>query len=307
MVMRSHVYLLTLSFLFLTQLSANTNLRHWVMENDKKIHAELIGYDEAEDKVHLRIDEREDSYYQLGDFSTIDKAWLVQWLEVSEALDAKLDSVPGQFTHYNFQGEHSIYDFYVYEPSGVLQVSQRPIMLLLSAGPNGRRYLLRHIDAAEATNMVIVAIDRFGNTQSSQASIEQRLDFAELLPIIESNIAHDSRQVFLGGTSGGALRAHLISCLIERPWRGIYSNGGWLGYESHIQESYPAIPVAMVNGNNDRAANAYVERDTELLQKSGATIALFSFEGGHQIPPTKSLIKAFDWLLKPEEFTGIDG
>lgn len=46
----------------------------------------------------------------------------------------------------------------------------RPMMFLFSAGPKGMRYLLRHMEAAEATGMTIITMDRFGNSHTAEAA-----------------------------------------------------------------------------------------------------------------------------------------
>jgi len=288
-------------FVCLSTLFANTNVRHWNMTDGSRLYAELVAYDETANRVHLRIRELEDSYMKLEDFSVLDQAWLVEWLEVSERLAAKLDELAGRYTHYNFAGELSDYDFYVYEPSRTMDRTQRPIMILFSAGPNGLRYLLRHIDAAEETGMTVVVLDRFGNTHSAEASNVLYEQFQEIFPQIERTVAHAPNEFYMGGTSGGALRAFRLSNRVARPWAGIYSNGGWLGHTESLEAHYPAYKVVAVNGNNDKAANHYLERDLKILQEHGATVAVISFEGAHQIPPTQSIAKAFAWLLGDQD------
>jgi len=60
--------------------------------------------------------------------------------------------------------------------------------------------------------------------------------------------------------------------------------------------------VAMVNGNQDGPANRYVDIDSPILERHDAEIAVISFEGGHQVPPTSAQTKAFQWLIQSEEF-----
>lgn len=276
---------------------ANTNVRTWTLTDDSTLRAELIGYDEELDKVHLRINEKKDSYHKLADFTAIDQAWLVEWLEIGERLSAKLEEMPGAYTHYNWAGELGVYDFYVYEPSSVLRKTSRPMMILFSPGPNGQRYLLRHIDAAEETGMVIVTLDRFGNTHDSEDFQDKASKFLELFPQIEMTVAHNPTRLFVGGTSGGALQAFRKTANILRPWAGVYSNGGWLGTEEYMEEAFPPMRVVVVNGNNDRAANHYLKRDRKILEENGCTLAVIAFEGAHQLPPKESMAKAWDWLL----------
>ncbi len=55
--------------------------------------------------------------------------------------------------------------------------------------------------------------------------------------------------------------------------------------------------VAMINGNNDNAANNWLERDGKVLSEKGNKIGLFSFEGGHQPAPATSRSKALEWMI----------
>lgn len=55
----------------------------------------------------------------------------------------------------------------------------------------------------------------------------------------------------------------------------------------------------MVNGDRDQAAAHYTKRDSQFLGKTAnCEVAMFAFEGGHQVPPSDSQVEAFEWLLK---------
>ncbi|MGJ8671523.1 hypothetical protein [Rubritalea sp.] len=110
----------------------------------------------------------------------------------------------------------------------------------------------------------------------------------------------------MGGLSGGAWRAYRFSGQIERPWAGIYATGGWLGYM--LNEDYLAdhvhygMRIAMVNGDRDRAAARYEPRDTNYLSETAnCEVAMFAFEGAHQVPPSDSQLEAFEWLLENDD------
>ena len=60
--------------------------------------------------------------------------------------------------------------------------------------------------------------------------------------------------------------------------------------------------VIIVNGNQDRAANGTISRVTNILEDAGNKVGLIAFEGGHQVPPSESQLKAFNWLLEEELF-----
>lgn len=297
-----HIVCYLLGLLTILPLCANNNLRHWNLTDGTRIHAELVEYDEDENRVYLRINESEDRYLTLEEFTPLDQAWLVEWTRMSIQLMEMLDKMPGEFTAYQYQGELDTHDFYVYVPSSVKNTHQRPMLILISAGPKGMRYMLRHMEAAEATGMTIVTMDHYGNKKSTDSSADKIDRFRELLPQIEAAVTHDPNQLFLGGTSGGSLTAMIWANKIERPWKGVYWNGGWLGYKDvHMLESYLPMKVIVVNGNNDRAANSYLrKRDLEILLENDIEVGIIAFEGGHQIPPAKHQIMAFEWLLNSE-------
>jgi len=56
-----------------------------------------------------------------------------------------------------------------------------------------------------------------------------------------------------------------------------------------------------VNGNQDNAANQWIEMDSKrLMQQATNKIRVIAFEGGHQVPPTATQLKTFNWLLDQE-------
>ncbi|MGJ8655258.1 MAG: hypothetical protein ACSHX6_02320 [Akkermansiaceae bacterium] len=110
----------------------------------------------------------------------------------------------------------------------------------------------------------------------------------------------DALSTKLGGNSGGAWRAFYYCACIEYKWAGIYFNGGWLGGPKYHDLGYSKnMRVVMVNGNNDHA-NRVNDKVTEILHSHDGTVAMISFEGGHQIPTTRPQIKAFKWLTDLE-------
>ena len=85
--------------------------------------------------------------------------------------------------------------------------------------------------------MTIVAMDRFGNSHTAEEAANNLLRFRELLPQIEAVVAHDPNKLYLGGISGGALRAIAWANKIDRPWQGIFWCGGWLGHDKNLLDS----------------------------------------------------------------------
>ena len=196
-------------------------------------------------------------------------------------------------------------DLYVYYPSAAKDATEPlPAWLLFHPGGKAARYCLRHMEAAEISGMIIVACGSFRNTGNDfQQESAMLARFKDIFPEILERVRLDPNRVFMGGTSGGAWKAFHYSAWVTYPWAGIYSNVGWLGGQKYYNLPYPGgMRVAIVIVQQDRAANGVVNPDSAILQKAGNKVAVMMFEGGHQVPPVDSQVKAFNWLLESEDF-----
>jgi hypothetical protein len=275
---------------------ANSEMRGWKLSSGDTFQAEIETIDEERHTVTLRLDNGTETTYNTTDFCTLDQAWLLEWIETAEELESKVSHLGGKLEHFQAKGATTVTDFYVYHPSGTApEGTARPIMVLFDPSGKGRRYLLRHIEAGEAAKITLVACDVFRNMMQDDDVVR----FKEMFSIIQTSIPHDPAKIFLGGTSGGGARAFKYSALPDiAPWAGIYSNGGWLGGMKNWDRPFRSgMRVAMVNGNNDSAAAAWVDSESAVLRKRNIVISLHAFEGGHQIPPPSVQTKAFQWLL----------
>ncbi|MGB6223291.1 hypothetical protein [Haloferula sp.] len=280
----------------ITGVYANAEIRDWKLKDGTELRGEIDDVDETAETVTLKGDQGKVVVVPLDSLSALDRAWVLQWIEFAEELGDAAEKFGGRIEHYEGKGETTTTPFHVYHPSGDIPVgTARPMMILFSANGKGIRFLLRHIKAAEEVKMTLVACDVFRNHMEERDSIRR---FRELLPIIRATVPHDPERDFMGGSSGGAWRSfNLSSDLPDETWTGVYSNGGWLGGEKNWNRDYPAMRVAMVNGDEDKAANAWLDRDIEILQEHDCTVAVVAFEGGHQVPPPSVQVKAFKWLL----------
>jgi predicted esterase len=275
---------------------ANTDERVWTFKSGQKLRAAQLSYDAATGEVVLLIKDSEKSTIEFDELSPIDQAWLVEWSQIEQEMDVLIDALGGRFEHYVAEGEFTT-DFYVYYPTICETNRDRPMLILFNAGGKAARYLKLFVEAAEIHGIVMVACSEFYNTPNDEGDPEMLKRFKELLPVIESTVPHDPKRVFMGGNSGGAMRAYNYTAQIERPWAGVYANAGWLGGYEYYDWPYPSgMRIAMVNGNNDHA-NRWLERDGKLLSSKGNTVVVFSFDGGHQSAPPKSRSKALEWLI----------
>lgn len=280
-------------------LRANSDERTWILADGVTFRAELVRYEEAAGKVVLLFNDTDERIYPIDRFGTMDRAWLAEWAETEDDLAALVSTLGGTISHVVTTGSYPT-DLYVYTPSSALATDAPapPALILFSPAGKASRFVQLHMEAAERSGLLLVACAQFRNTGGNAAlETEMSARFAEVFPQILSRIRIDSKRVFLGGTSGGAKRAYLYAARFSHPWAGIYANGGWLGGKKYYDLPYPALRVAMVNGNLDTGANPWVDRDGEVLKRAGGTIGVFAFEGGHQVPPPLHQHMAFEWLL----------
>lgn len=281
----------------------NSELRTWQLIDGTKLSAELLSYDTATALLKLRVNERHTQLVAYDSLSPSDQAWAIEWVELGEALDALLAREGGEFLHFVSKGAYPT-GYHVYYPPGVKEGPPPPVLLLFDPSGQGERYAKRYIEAAAKAKIVVIGLDEFRNTPGPDAD---ELDaaflarFKELLPQLQATVGYDPARVFLGGTSGGAMRAFGYTALVNAPWAGVFSNVGWLGpNEEDYGMPFPGgMRIAMVNGNKDNGG--YVQRDSEILVNRGNVVGFFSFEGGHQVPPPSSQLKALRWLLGQEE------
>ena len=276
-------------------------MREWTFESGGKKAAEIVAFDENTRIATLRKQDQTIIKLEEAEFSALDRAWILQWIEQDEEARDMLARVGGTVTHEKTTGEYAT-DYYVYHPAPekIPAGTLPPMIMLFHPGGNGGRAIYRYVEAAAATGFTIVSFDYFRNTRENETGLSEEMQkrFPAILPQIEANVPHDPKRMFMGGTSGGAMRAYGNTLLAERPWAGIFAGGGWLGPNSTYRKEYPRLLVAMVNGDKDRGANHYIDRDTRLLQSNGSIVSVHAFEGGHQMPPPSVMTKAFRWLLE---------
>lgn len=283
--------------------SANTDERLWSFETGETLRAELVRYDEPAGKVTLKVKNTTDRDYDVSLFSVIDRAWLAEWLDLEDSFDAKLKTLGGRVEHRLTQGQYPT-DLFIYYPSAAANSSTLPCLILFHPGAKAARYLKRHLEAAERTGMLVVSCGTFRNESNDAEDARSTERFREIFPQILALKQIDARRIFLGGTSGGAMRAFQYTVKIPHDWAGVYSNGGWLGGKKYYDWPYPSgMRIAIVNGNQDVAANHFVDPDSAVLNKAGNDVGVTVFEGGHQEPPVRSQIQAFNWLLQRDDET----
>jgi predicted esterase len=289
-----------IAVLFLADLAAaNDQIREWALESGEKIQAEITGFDEVARIVTLQSPDGKTIKIAESNFTTIDRAWILEWMEQFEEAQALLSKIGGTVTRHTTKGAFATtYSVYVPATEPDASGAKPPLLFLFHPGGHGGRVIYRYIEAAASLGVTLVSFDHFQNTDNNperEAEMLQR--FTAILPQIEAAVPHDENRMFMGGVSGGAWRAFHYSAQVPRPWAGILSIGGWLGGEEWFDLPYPRLRVAMVYGDKDHARRV-IEKDTEILHQSGSIVSVHAFEGGHQMSPPSVTAKALRWLLE---------
>jgi predicted esterase len=201
-------------------------------------------------------------------------------------------AVAGKTVAHQVPGEPAA-QFHVYHPTSYAKAGKLPMLILFSPSGGGPSILNSFREAAEECGWIAVGCGYLRNGMDEKEGHEV---FTRMLPLIEKAVPHhDPGRLYMGGMSGGASRAFMYSAAFDRPWKGVVSCGGWLGSEP--ERDYPKhMAVAFVNGDQDRGANSYVVRDTDILKKKRAKCRLFEFPGGHVIGPKPLLVEAMKWV-----------
>jgi hypothetical protein len=293
---------LTALIIGLLTLASPLLARTWTSAEGKSLEAELIEYDAAAGTVKIKRKDAKEFTLKKATLSEEDIAHLDELetakQEALEAAKAKAASLAGKTTSHTSSGEQKV-PFHIHFPNSYDGSKKLPMLILFSPGGGGKGMIDKFKDAAEAMEWVLVGCDKFKNGMKEDLG---DLMFTELLPDIEKTVEHDSEYLYLGGFSGGGMRSFDYSAKFKRPWKGIISCGGWLGGPGNWDQDYTKnMAVAMVNGDGDKAANSWVDKDTDVLKRFKCKARKFEFPGGHAIAPTEILLEAMKWIVDEQE------
>lgn len=269
-------------------LFAYGNERTWTSDDGKQIVGEIIR--DAGDAVVLMVNGKEFTV-PLARLSAADREWIDTHRKELEARRKEYEAIAGSTKTYPKNDSQPV-TFHVYYPSSFTPDKKMPMLILFSASARGGMILERFTESCEAMGWIGVGCDTFRNGRPDE---EMDPLFEALLPIIETTVPHDPQRLYMGGISGGAARALHYTARFDRPWKGIISCGGWLA-RLHDLDYHKRMAVAWVNGDQDNAANSWVERDSDVLKSRSCKTKLFHFPGGHVIGPPETLTEAMRWV-----------
>ncbi len=279
------------SFLLLSPALLHAEPRAWANREGKVIQAEFVSYDPVTKKVTLKLSSGKLPVLALDTLSDADQAWLAERQRASEERSASLRAISGKTVSYQSEGAEAV-SYHVYYPTSFSAEAPPAMIIMFSPGGGGKGILGSVKAACEALGWVGAGCDFFKNN-TDEAELDRK--WQEVLPHIEKTVLHDGELLYLGGMSGGALRAYDYSESTARPWKGVLAFGGWLGGKQTLNCA-PKMAVAIVNGDGDKNANSSMVSDLPVLEKERCLVKSFTFPGGHVIAPPAVVLEAMQWL-----------
>lgn len=272
-------------------LATGGEIRQWSNRSDRTITAEFIGFDAAANKVTIKLENGKEVTIGVDTLSEADQTWLSERQRKLDEAAASLKANAGKIVRYQSDGEQPV-SYHVYWPTGYDPSNPPAMIILFSPGGSGTGILGPVTDACEKLGWIGVGCDTFRNS-SDEAVLDAK--WRELLPHIEKTVPHNPDLLYLGGFSGGALRAYDYSESTARPWKGVLAFGGWLAGKPTLKCA-PKMAVAIVNGDGDKAANSNIPNDEKVLRAARCDVKTFGFPGGHAIAPPEVVSEALEWI-----------
>ncbi len=204
---------------------------------------------------------------------------------------------PVKFTKTVKVNDKASYEIYVPE---TIDISRNyPLVFFLSPTGNPKIYSKAMIEVCKSENCIYASSYNFKNNTSHN----------DFLPAIKDSIKHilanypvHEKLIYLAGFSGGGQGAYVISHFMKDKFAGIIVNNGVIHPNINNSESLKYLgikKVAIIVGNEDKVVTpADLRNDSALLQRSGISVKMFNFNGGHQVAPNDIYLKAVQWILK---------
>lgn len=203
--------------------------------------------------------------------------------------------LPGKTVTATAPGKHSV-TYHIFAPDDYKEDSTpMPLLVVFSPNGDGMALLNKLRNGANSAGWLLVGCDKLRNGMNSD-TLETEVE-DEVLNDVFQNIPHDASRVYLGGFSGGAMRAYGITARRTEPYAGVLAFGGWLGGPSYQDKPYREnMSVAMVTGVRDLGASGWVTIDTKTLRRRNCSVKHFAFDGGHSVSPPATTRAAIRWL-----------
>lgn len=285
---------------FVAVLPVLAEFENWTRESDQAtISAELVDYDPESGEVTLLLENRKEFTMPAGSLVAKNRERLDSYAEKKkEAAMPRLQS---------FEIEGTPHKVHVYKPAGYMDGAassgSRPIAFLYSAGGNSMSIVNNLRKSSDELGWLLVGVDAYRNTNSLEEKYEERMEMTKAAyKWVSENLTYDEEKIVFGGMSGGGWWSFQSAAELTGNAAGVLSFGGWMGrmYDKKYSRN---MAVAIVNGDNDKNANTWAEKDADFLKKKfRATVKTFSFPGGHVMASEDVALQAARWIHETKEF-----
>lgn len=272
-------------------------IRSWTNTEGKTLKATFLSYDREAESVSLKLSTGKTISLKPSTLSEEDKQWLDKVSPPPpDPAELTKDRV-GQIT--SIEGTDDYPTFFLYYPTKLDLKKAPPLLILFCPGGGGKGMVQRFQSACEEYGWAVIGCTVFRNTEDEQSSLKFGPLWSGFLAHLDSLVFYNPDRMYMGGMSGGGMRAYFNSekdGKDARPWKGIIAMGGWLGRDAEKINCPTHMTVAMINGDKDGAARCYEERDSKILKRRQCKIKKFPFEGGHTMPPKEHLGQVLKWM-----------
>jgi predicted esterase len=280
-------------------------MQNWTRDKDKKsISASLHSFDLDRDKVTLKLKEGKVVDIKVSDLVP-DHISRLKDLDKEIKIKEEAASKPRLTSQILEDG--GAYKIHVYKPAGYIDDSpssrNRPIAFLYSPGGDSMSMVERLKLVSDELGWVIVGVDAYANTESLEDKYEERMKNTKAaFEWAKNHISFDSKKIVFGGMSGGAWWSYQSASDLTKEAAGILAFGGWMG-NMYDKKYSKKMAVAMVNGDMDKNAIHYEEKDGDFLKKrASCEVNTFHFPGGHVLAPSDVALEAARWIHQTMEF-----
>ncbi|WP_103070811.1 hypothetical protein [Aquimarina sediminis] len=186
--------------------------------------------------------------------------------------------------------ENSSETFALYLPTSFDASKPSSIVFIFEPAARGKVGITPFIEASEAYSHILIC-----SNNNRNGPYAGNFDIANrLFEFVFSNFKVHENQVFLAGFSGGARLASTIAVMTNQI-AGVIGCGAGFSENQSQMPSIQQFSYVGICGNRDMN---YTEMLTvkKYLQQLNFNHTLITYDGNHSWPPSKEILKAFDWL-----------
>ena len=273
------------------------------MSDSKSIEAEFVEFDTVAGEVVLKRSGGQVIRLKPEILSEADQQWLEEKKKEAVTRASKVEKAERQ--EFEVEGvRHG--KVTVRYPAGLPEEARQdaPICFIFSPGGNPTSIQKKMESGADLMGWITVGVYAYSNDRSQKDMKLLEKETGIVIKNVQKKVPHDKDKLILSGMSGGGWWCYRTSALVHQKTAAIIAFGGWMSKD--YQLDYPRrMTVAIVNGDQDKNANLYIEPDSEFLRKKKKAITKsFNFPGGHAVAPPEVCSDVIKWVHESAQFGG---